>query len=65
MKRCSLLLLTLTLILCLCAPAQAAELPFLRGEEAREDCVLLLEESADGAGAAGGPPLGGPWRGAL
>ena len=47
MKRCRLLLLTLTLILCLCAPAQAAELPFLR-EEAREDCALLLEESADG-----------------
>ena len=48
MKRCRLLLLTLTLILCLCAPAQAAELPFLREEEAREDCALLLEESADG-----------------
>ena len=46
MKRCRLLLLTL--ILCLCAPAQAAGLPFLRGEEAREDCALLLEESADG-----------------
>ena len=44
MKRLCLLLL----ILCLCAPAQAAELPFLRGEEAREDCALLLEESADG-----------------
>ena len=39
MKRLCLLLL----ILCLCAPAQAAELPFLRGEEAREDCALLLE----------------------
>ena len=48
MKRCRLLLLTLTLILCLCAPAQAAELPFLREAEAREDCDLLLEESADG-----------------
>ena len=46
MKRLCLLLLTL--ILCLCAPAQAAELPFLREAEAREDCDLLLEESADG-----------------
>ena len=37
MKRLCLFLLTL--ILCLCAPAQAAELPFLREEEAREDCA--------------------------
>lgn len=36
MKRLCLLLL----ILCLCAPAQAAELPFLRGEEAREAARL-------------------------